>query len=471
MPPQLALLLYLGLVVWLFRRDFRKDPKVTRALWIPFFWFIITITRTVSEWFAVFGLHVGGSSMQEGSPVDALFSFILIVLGARVLAKRHVTLGKAVPYNQWLAIFFIYCFLAVFWSDFPFVAFKRWIKVLGHPIIAMVLLTEPDFELALIVLMKRCAYIVVPISMLFIKYFPALGRGFSEWTGQPSNQGITMGKNALGVDCLILGFFFSWYLLKILPLPKSRWRRNELILCAVFLGAIGWLLHMAQSSTSLVSLAVGIFIMLMLGRRSIQKHRVGTYILAIVALCAAAEYVFGISDYAFELLGRNRTLTDRTLVWADCLSIHINPILGVGFESFWLGERQQIMNSKWYWHPNEAHNGYLETYLNLGLVGLFILIALLLATFLKARRELLWNFHFGRFRVGFFCALLIYNWTESSFKALHPMWFVFYLVALDYPKPEPEPEPVVTTSEPLLDPGETDDEFLVPGEARGRIQV
>jgi len=70
------------------------------------------------------------------------------------------------------------------------------------------------------------------------------------------------------------------------------------------------------------------------------------------------------------------------------------------------------------------------------MVGLFFLAALLLATFWKARRELLHNFHLGRFRIAFLCALLIYDWTESAFKALHPMWFVFYITALDYPKKE-----------------------------------
>ena len=48
-------------------------------------------------------------------------------------------------------------------------------KILGHPIMALIVLTEPDFEEALIRLMKRCAYVVVPISILWIKYYPRLG--------------------------------------------------------------------------------------------------------------------------------------------------------------------------------------------------------------------------------------------------------------------------------------------------------
>ena len=48
---------------------------------------------------------------------------------------------------------------------------------------ALIVLTEPDPEEALTRLMKRCAYVVVPVSILFIKYYPQLGRAFDPWTG------------------------------------------------------------------------------------------------------------------------------------------------------------------------------------------------------------------------------------------------------------------------------------------------
>jgi exopolysaccharide production protein ExoQ len=453
MPNWLATTVYVGIMLWLFRRDIRQKPNVTSALWIPLIWMLIIMTRFVSSWLDIFGIHIGSTSVAEGSPVDALGSGILIIAGLRVLYLRGVRLGEIVRQNRWLTIFFIYCFLAVLWSDFPFIAFKRWIKILGQPITVLVLFTEPDFETALATLMKRCAYVVVVISVLFIKYFPELGRGFSQWTGQGFNTGITLDKNALGADCLILGFFFVWYVLRVLNWEKSVYRRNELVLSGVFLCLIWWLFHEAQSSTSLVSCILGISVMLFLGLRAVRKENIGTYLIAAVAIAGIAEYLFNVSDVFLDLLGKDRTLTDRTKVWADCLNIPINPIIGVGFESFWLGKRQEIMNEKWSFHPNEAHNGYLETYLNLGLIGLFILLALLLATFWKARRELLASFHLGRFRVSFLFAVLVYNWTEASFKALHPVWFVFYIIALDYPKPQQNlaPQP----AESIYDPAET----------------
>ena len=167
-PPPIALVLYLGAVVWLFRRDFRQKPNVTGALWIPLIWMFIIMSRFISSWLDMFGIHVGGGSVEEGSPVDALGSLILIVAGLTVLVRRGINFPELLRRNQWLTIFFIYCFLAVFWSDYPFVSFKRWVKILGQPITVLVLFTEPDFETALIVLMKRLAYVIVPVSVLFI---------------------------------------------------------------------------------------------------------------------------------------------------------------------------------------------------------------------------------------------------------------------------------------------------------------
>ena len=195
-----------------------------------------------------------------------------------------------------------------------------------------------------------------------------------------------------------------------------------------------WLLNMAHSSTALVSLLVGTAVLLFVDMPFINKQKIGTYIVGIALLILVIEQSSGAYAQVLHLLGKSPTLTDRTELWHDVLQVPINPVLGTGFETFWLGERRERLWQKWVWRPNQAHNGYLETYLNLGFVGLAILIALIFATFSKARRELLRNFEFGRFRLGFLAAVVVYNWTEASFKALHPVWFVFYIIALDYPR-------------------------------------
>jgi O-antigen ligase len=433
LPPPIALVGTVAFVFFLFRRDFRQQPNVTGALWLPLIWMLIICSRQPSEWLNLFGFHMGAVSLEEGSPLDACVYGTLIVAGIYVLNNRQVQVSEVIRTNQWLSIFFLYCFLAIFWSDFPFVAFKRWIKVLGHPIMVLIILTEPDPDESLSRLIKRCAYVIVPISVLFIKYYPEWGRGFDHWTGAAIDKGIATDKNALGADCMILGFFFVCYFLNVWRRGRDTSRRSELILTIGFLLGIWWLFSHAHSSTSFLSCLLAIMLVLFLEVPRVNKRLIGTYLVAGVILLMFAQLTFDVWGKFLHLIGKDATLTDRTLLWHDLLNVDINPVFGTGFESFWLGERfREFAQSRW-WEPNEAHNGYLETYLNLGVIGLLLLIALLIATFWKTRREVLENFEVGRFRLGFLVAIMAYNWTEASFKNISPVLFVFYLIAMDYP--------------------------------------
>ena len=433
-PPIVAAFLTIALIGFLFRRDIRERPDISGALWLPLLWLVLACSRPVSAWLNIFGLSVSGAvSVEEGSPLDAWFFFCLIAAGSWVLVKRQVRLSEVIQNNGWLIIFLLYCFISIAWSDFPFVAFKRWIKILGHPIMALIILTEPNPDQAIKTLLKRCAYVVVPVSILFIKYYPQWGRGSDEW-GTVINTGITTNKNALGADCLILGYFFFWYLVQTWQTDRSSWRKNELRLIAGFLIGI-WLLFLkAHSATSLTSLLVGVLVVVFVGIRLINKNFIGRYLLTALVLLVVAELAFGISGRYSEALGRGAGLSGRTLLWTRLLELHTNPIFGTGFESFWLGKRPEQLEGIFFFIPNEAHNGYLEIYLTLGLIGLFLLIGLFIATFWKIRLELFRNFEWARFQLGLFCAIILYNWTEAAFRTVGAIWFIFYIIAMDYPR-------------------------------------
>jgi exopolysaccharide production protein ExoQ len=435
LPSSIASCLTIAFIAFLFRRDIRQRPDVSGALWLPLIWLLIGCSRALSQWLNIFGLPVSGAvSVEDGSPLDAWFFFCLIVAGSCVLVKRQVRVSEVIQNNGWLIIFLLYCFISIAWSDFPLVAFKRWIKILGHPIMALIILTEPNPDEAVKTLLKRCAYVVVPVSILFIKYYPELGRGFEPWTGGQMYTGITTNKNALGADCLILGFFFFWYLLQTWQAERSSWRRNELRLIVGFLIGIWWLFSKAHSATPLTSLCVGALVVVFVGMRSVNKNLIGTYLLTALVLVVVAELVFGISGRYSEALGRGSGLSGRMDLWTSLIGLHTNPILGTGFESFWLGDRPRQLEGVFFFIPNEAHNGYLEIYLTLGVIGLFILIALFIATFWKIRLELFRNFEWARFRLGFLAAVILYNWTEAAFKTVSAIWFIFYIIAMDYPR-------------------------------------
>ncbi len=439
-------------IIYLFRRDAQHSPHITRASWVPLLWFLVLTTRTVSQWCETFNISLpGGGDVESGTPADAIVFFALIAAGVYVLHQRRVQLAEFSRNNRLLWFFLIYCLMACVWSDSPFVALKRWVKILGHPIMVLVLLTEPDPVDAIYVMLKRTSYIVLPISIVFIKYFPQYGVGYDGWTGTAHEIGITTDKNAMGAACMLLGYFWFCYTLKTWQLPKSTYRKQELYLCLAFLGMTAWVMHKAQSSTSLVSMAVGMAFVVFAGLRLVNPYRLGMYLIVFAVGAGVLEEVFGIHEMFLAMLGKDPTLTDRTKVWQDLLQMPINPIIGTGFESFWLGDRLQYMWSKWWWHPVQAHNGYIETYLNLGLIGLFFMVALIIDAFRRGQRAVQDQFEMARFRMGYTVAFLCYNWTEAAFKAMHPVWFVFFLVAIDLPRTElaPATEVIPDENEPI----------------------
>ena len=98
---------------------------------------------------------------------------------------------------------------------------------------------------------------------------------------------------------------------------------------------------------------------------------------------------FGMGGQLSQAVGKSSDMSDRTRIWQVLLSVPINPVLGTGYQSFWLGPRVQ-----WVWarltgdNVLEAHNGYLAIYLDLGLIGLFLLCAFLIATYRKICKRL-----------------------------------------------------------------------------------
>lgn len=434
MPPRLAAFLTLVFILFLYWRDRKTQGKMSLALWLPLLWMLINGSRFVSDWLNMFGFSFGAVSLEEGSPLDRLVYGSLIAGAFFVLHKRNVRFATFVQNNQVLFAFLLYCFFSILWSDYPFVALKRWVKVIGHPLMVLVILTDPEPIKALTTVMKRCGYVLLPVSILFIKYYPEWGRQYEQWSGGQMFNGIAGNKNLLGADCFILGFFFAWHFLRTYKLPRSRARREELILAGFFLWMVWWLLSISDSKTSIAALGLGLAVMMFAGFRWVNKRAIGAYLLTTAVVVVLLQSFFDIYGLTLQLLGRNATLTDRTYLWNDLMNADINPLLGAGFESFWLGERMQQLWIKHSFRPNQAHNGYLETYLTLGLLGLSLLIALLFATFGKARRDLLRSsLDFGRFRLGFLAAVIAYNWTEAAFKTLHFVFFAFYIIAIDYP--------------------------------------
>jgi exopolysaccharide production protein ExoQ len=195
-----------------------------------------------------------------------------------------------------------------------------------------------------------------------------------------------------------------------------------------------YLLRKAHSATSWVAMFLSVGILFVLGLRSVNKKVIGAYAVLGVLALVIAQLTFDIYGNFVTASGHEATIEGRGRLWEILLQTDTNPIFGTGFESFWLGDRLQKIWAEVKWHPGQAHNGYLELYLNLGIVGLLIFGALIIATFRNIRLELLRNFEWGRVRLSLLVAILAHNWTEAGFRGLSLSFFVFFMVAMNYRK-------------------------------------
>jgi len=432
MPPQIALLISLLLIVYLLRRDRKRIEGISNAVWIPFIWMFLSGSRYVSQWLDL--STPSGSTILEGSPVDRAVFTLLIVAGVLVLRKRKLDWNAFLGENPWIWLYFLFGAISFIWSDYPFVSFKRWIKALGTVVMVLVILTEERPYAAIGVILRRLAFVLLPLSVVFIKYYPHLGRAYHSYSGSQMFTGVADTKNGLGVLCLISGVYFSWNLLLAWRDEKQFAHQLHYSIYLVMVPLVAWLLYMSNSATAWVCMVVAAGLFWIGGRPGAIREpqmimKIG---FVVVAVLGFMEIAFDIKDTIIAMLGRRPDLTTRVPMWEDLLSMVRNPLLGFGYESFWLGPRLDYMREEW-GIGQQAHNGYLEMYLNMGIVGVCFIGGWIVSGLIKVNRLLTVDYPVAVLRLCLIVIVVLYNWTEATFFGNSNMWLLFFLGIMDVP--------------------------------------
>jgi exopolysaccharide production protein ExoQ len=426
MPPSIALLLGILFIVYLFVTGSREETRRSWALWIPLIWLMIAESRPIALWFNVGPVVQTEMDVIRGNPIDRTIFSVLIVFGLLIILRRGLQEFGKLGTTPWIVLFLSYCGISLFWSDFQFVALKRWTKEVGNVVMLLIILSDPKPMEAVRTVIKRLTYVLVPLSIVLIKYYLDYSRAYNPWTGDVEFVGVATSKNMLGSLCFVCGIFFLWELL-------NESNRKERIIDALVLGMIVWLLIKANSATSWICFFGGCFILLGVGFRSVRGNMasIDIFTFFIVMSFVILELVFDVGTVLVSGLGRDLTLTGRTELWADVLGMVSNPMIGAGYESFWLGDRLVKLWENYWWQPIQAHNGYLETYLNLGLIGLGLLMAIIFCCYRDVRRTLMVDFDRGRLHIAILAVALLNNLTEAGFKGGNIIWFLFLLTAME----------------------------------------
>ncbi len=369
---------------------------------------------------------------QEGPITQIAFAGIYAVTFLLIMVRWRYFV-YIVTRDRLLLLLLGLALVSILWSIAPELTLRRCVGLIGTVLFGAYLATRYNLS-ELLQLLAWALGVAALLSVVFALVLPSYGIYIDE-RGE-AWQGIYWHKNALGRIMALSGIVF-------LILALSR-RRYQWIAWVGF-GLSVVLLWLSHSVTPLISLTIAIVIALGLFYITLRWH----YTLAIpffilVVLTGgfvATLYVGGYMESLLEILGRDDTLSGRTVLWNAVLSmIWQRPWLGYGYAAFWQGwEGESAHVLLWMLafgggqYYGSADNGYLQLWLDLGLLGVVVFACQFLLTFSRA---IIWarltKTVEGFWPLTFLVSLLVQGYAESSFLGYNSITTALYVCAALY---------------------------------------
>jgi O-antigen ligase len=437
---QLALLLTVAFIVYALRLDLRQGQRFSGGMWISFAWIAIIASRPVIYWvhprlFVGFSQRIAWEQQHsieiiQGDSLDRNIVFILMALGLIALMGRRGRFRLKLADNGWLIAFFAYCLVSIVWADYPGVIFKKWIRFIGDATMILLILTESQAGEKVYRIMRRMAILFLPLSALLAKFYPEMGRIYTVY-GTQMWVGVAGHKNSLGFLCAFMGIVLVWRNLE-------KWPKVDLLDVGL-LALTAYLLRGAKSTTSIIVFLLGTALLIAQSlmkwdfRKLNRAIIIGLCVLLVVQVLAVSFIGRSIAPGVFAAAGKDASLTGRIPLWRELIQMGSRTaVLGSGFASFWLNPaRLSELWSRVNWTPTTAHNGYIEVFLDLGIIGLLILFFLLVQTFKNIIRSFDGDPEFSKLKAVLFMMIFFHNFSESSYgKPSALLWLLFLLVSI-----------------------------------------
>ena len=311
--------------------------------------------------------------LADGSMLyQVLAATAYLVCAIAVLRRPHSALDLLRD-NKLLVMLVFVAALSIVWSVNPAITARRVIGLLGSLTVALFLATRFS-AIALLRLLELLFITLAVLSLGAVVIVPDLAIHTDIHAG--AWRGVFTHKNNLG-EAMAMGFALSALLLK---------RRERRLRSLVGLIACGALLTLSSSRASWVAAAVGI---LAIQATSVLSLTFWVRIPVMVTLTTLAVVggtgIWLNIERLLELVGRDLTLTGRTVLWASAIVAGLDrPWLGHGYRAFWLGDSGGVAGlgsdaSAFAMRIDHGHNGFLDIWLELGVVGFTLFIAMFAA--------------------------------------------------------------------------------------------
>lgn len=347
----------------------------------------------------------------------SLVSILLIVIG-------HKKVIPIVIREKWLWVLLGIALASTFWSDVPGTTlrgsvFLAQITSFGVYFAARYSLKEQ------LRLLAATFSIVVLLSIAIALALPDYGVMTSQEGGVHAGawRGIYIHKNGLGRMMVLSALVF---LLSTSSSP-NRW-----IAWSGFILSIA-IIVLSTSKTALAILFTSIALLPFYKALRWRSSLAGCF--AIVTVLVGGSVAVLLASNAEAILGvfgRDLTLTGRTDLWVAVLDkIGERPWLGYGYGGFWRsweGESAQVLSTV-RWAAPHSHNGFLDLWLDLGLLGLLTFALGFLAVCWRSVICLrLIRTSEGLLPIAYLTFLLLANLTESSLLRQNSLWILFTVI-------------------------------------------
>jgi exopolysaccharide production protein ExoQ len=241
-------------------------------------------------------------------------------------------------------------------------------------------------------------------------------------------QGYFNGKNYLG-ECAAVAL-----LLSIHEMLHRGWRRAFGAVVALI--AI-LLVFLSDSKTAFgLALICPFLAALTLLARKVTRISVAIILLTIPFCFILFSEITHSSLFSriSYILYHDSTLTGRTIIWDFAESeIEMRPLSGWGYQSFWLVPNSPSLEGPgWVKMMPNAHNGYYDTMLETGYVGLALLLIFILVTLHAVGRVADRDPRRARAVLSLALFIILYNFFESLWmRGFEFLWVVFLILVAD----------------------------------------
>ena len=373
-------------------------------------------------------------AVQTGSAgaalVDRLIKLLIIAACMMFVLQRHQSVRRMSMQMKLVTSFPVLALLLFPVSQQPTRTISSGALLLAGVLLLYYIMSRYSLDQVLELLLVLGTVTIVA-SIMFALALPQYGL---DQMGEHSEawKGIFSAKNYLGNMALFFLTVAVSYRGRT-PFLRSL-RLSQIMFC---------LIAIAFSRAATAWLLTAIYIVLLTVMKALHGFRKKDYLVVCLLLLVLFSAVVGTivvwPDFLISLLGKDLTLTGRTGIWSAVTdSIAKRPLLGYGYQAFWLGlegESYRVILAV-SWVLAQAQNGFLDVMLEMGMLGLVIVLLVFGFAFrdgvvclLRAREDI--HLRAVEWYLTIVVLTLIYNLDESFlFDPKHLGSLIFLLACV-----------------------------------------